>query len=321
MKICMVTPAPRGSRKGNRITAVRWGRILAGLGHRVIIAERYEGRRCDILIALHALRSADSIRRYREARPDGPLVVTLTGTDLYGDIHTSDEARHSLEVADRIVVLHRLAYLELPPHLHARVRVIFQSVPDLARPVSHREDWFDVCVMGHLREVKDPFRTALAARLLPPESRVRVWHLGSSLSEDMAETARREMAENPRYRWLGERSHGKAMRLLARCRVLSLTSVLEGGANAISEAIAVGVPVVGSRIAGSMGLLGEEYPGFFPVGDTAALADLLGRCEREPTFLADLAAWCRALRPEFAPALERQRWQTLLEETIGGRKV
>ncbi len=314
MKICMVTPAPRGSRKGNRITAVRWGRILAGLGHRVVIAERFEGQRCDVLIALHALRSADSIRRYRETRPDAPLIVTLTGTDLYGDIHTSAEARHSLEVADRIVVLHRLAYLELPPHLHARVWVVYQSVPDLVLPVSRRKGWFDVCVMGHLREVKDPFRTALAARLLPPESHVQIWHLGSALSEDMAQSARREMAENPRYRWLGERSHGKAMRLLARCRLLSLTSVLEGGANAVSEAIAVGVPVIASRIAGSMGLLGEDYPGYFPVGDTPALAQLLGRCEREPTFLDELTARCRELRRLFEPGLERERWQELLRE-------
>ena len=314
MKICLVTPAPKGSRKGNRVTAVRWARLLRELGHRAVIAERFEGQRCDVLVALHALRSADSIRRYREERPQAPLVVTLTGTDLYGDIHTSDEARHSLEVADRIVVLHRLAYAELPPHLHARVRVIFQSVPDLDYPRSTRPGWFDVCVMGHLREVKDPFRTALAARLLPPESQVRVLHLGAALGEEMAERARREMGENPRYRWLGERSRTKALRILARCRILSLTSVLEGGANAISEALAVGVPVVGSRIAGSVGLLGEDYPGYFPVGDTAALAGLLRRCETDAAFLADLSARCRSLRGQFAPVLESERWAALLRE-------
>jgi putative glycosyltransferase (TIGR04348 family) len=319
MKICLITPAPKGSRKGNRVTAVRWGRLLRDLGHRVVIAERYEKQPCDALIALHALRSADSIRRYRDAQPSAPLVVALTGTDLYGDIHTSDEARHSLEVADRIVVLHRLAFAELPPHLHARVRVIFQSVPDLTHAPSPRPGWFDVCVMGHLREVKDPFRTALAARLLPPESRLRVLHLGAALSEEMAAQARREATANRRYRWLGERSRPKALRILARCRVLSLTSVLEGGANAISEAVAVGVPVVSSRIAGSVGLLGEDYPGYFPAGDTPALAEMLGRCERDAAFLADLAARCWLLRPLFEPALERQLWETLLQEVTDTR--
>ena len=82
LRVCLVTPAPKGSRKGNRVTAVRWAHLLRDLGHGVVIAERFEGQRCDILVALHALRSADSIRRYRAERPDAPLVVTLTGTDL-----------------------------------------------------------------------------------------------------------------------------------------------------------------------------------------------------------------------------------------------
>ncbi len=78
--------------------------------------------------------------------------------------------------------------------------------------------------MGHLRRVKDPFRTAWAARLLPADSRVRVLHLGGALSDDMAEQARTEAASNPRYRWLGERPRSQALRVLGRCRLLSLTS-------------------------------------------------------------------------------------------------
>ena len=143
---------------------------------------------------------------------------------------------------------------------------------------------FEVCVLGHLRPVKDPLRTAWAARLLPASSRVRVLQVGGALSEDMAEQARAEEAANPRYRWLGERPRGQALRLLARCRLLSLTSELEGGANVISEAIALGVPVVSSRIAGSLGLLGTDYPGYFPFGDTQALADLLRRAETDTDF-------------------------------------
>jgi putative glycosyltransferase (TIGR04348 family) len=314
MKICLITPAAPGSRKGNRITALRWAGILRGLGHRVVVTQQYTGQRCDVLIALHARRSADSIARYRADRPAAPLVVALTGTDLYGDIHTASESQRSLALADRLVVLQPLGVQELPPEHRAKARVIYQSLPTPSFRAVPARDTFDVCVMGHLRAVKDPFRTALAARLLPASSRVRVLHLGAALSEDMKRQAREEEALNPRYRWLGDRPRSKALRQLARCRLLSLTSLTEGGANAVSEAIVVAVSVVSSRIAGSIGLLGEDYPGYFPVGDTEALAEMLLRAETEQAFLTELQRRCQERRGLFEPAEEARRWGELLAE-------
>jgi glycosyltransferase involved in cell wall biosynthesis len=104
--------------------------------------------------------------------------------------------------------------------------------------------------MGHLRPVKDPLRTALAARLLPAASRIQVLHIGGALSEELAEQARAEAAGNRRYHWLGELPRSEALGVLSRCRLLSLTSESEGGANAISEAVVAGVPVISSHIAG-----------------------------------------------------------------------
>jgi putative glycosyltransferase (TIGR04348 family) len=288
MRVLLVTPAPGGSRKGNRITA------------------------------LHAGRSAESIARFRGDRPRAPLVVALTGTDVYGDIHTSAEARRSLELADRLVVLQPLAREQLPQGLRGRARVIYQSVPPLPAKPPRREGRFEVCVMGHLRPVKDPFCTAEAARLVPPGSRLRVLHMGSALSDEMAEQARRMEASNPRYRWLGDVPRGRAMRRLARCWLLSLTSVLEGGANVIGEAVTVGTPVVSSRIDGSVGLLGEDYPGYFPVGDTEALAALLWRAESDAAFLGELQARCERVRRLFEPEAERGAWRALLAE-LGAR--
>jgi glycosyltransferase involved in cell wall biosynthesis len=169
-------------------------------------------------------------------------------------------------------------------------------------------------VLGHLRPVKDPFRTALASRLLPDSSRLRVLHVGAALSPDMAKKARAEIAVNARYRWLGDVPRWKALRILARSRLLVLTSQMEGGANVISEAIAAGVPVLASHIAGSIGLLGDDYPGYFPVGDTQALANLLHRAETDAGFYKHLKAWCRRLRPLVRPARERQSWRRLLRE-------
>jgi putative glycosyltransferase (TIGR04348 family) len=314
VKVCLVTPAPPGSHKGNRITALRWARILRQLGCRVAVAEEYHGQGCDLLVALHALRSAPSLERYRSAHPDSPLVLALTGTDLYGSLHTHPEARRAVDLATRLIVLQPLGVAELPEAVRARARVIYQSVPAPRQRAAPRQDRFEVCVLGHLRPVKDPFRTALAARLLPRASRLCVLHLGAALSPEMAEQARAEATVNPRYRWLGEVPRGRALRVLGRSRLLVLTSELEGGANAISEALAASVPVLSSRIAGSVGLLGADYPGYFPVGDTAALARLLEQAESDVGFYRTLRDWCARLRPLVDPARERQSWADLLRE-------
>jgi putative glycosyltransferase (TIGR04348 family) len=314
MNICLVTPAPPGSLKGNRVTAERWGGLLRELGHHVEIAVEYRDQDCDLLIALHAFKSYSSIRRFRNVRPSDALVVGLTGTDLYRDIHTRPSAVESLVLATRLVLLQPLGRAVLPAAVQEKARVIYQSVrpPHLKDPI--QGDAFDVCVMGHLRPVKDPLRTALAARLLPAVSRIQVLHVGGALSEELAEDARAEEAQNRRYHWLGELPQGEALGVLSRCRLLSLTSESEGGANVISEAVALGVPVVASRIAGSIGLLGDDYPGYFPFADTQALADLLLRAETDADFCKSLRDPCDRLRPLFEPARERQSWQELLRE-------
>jgi len=314
MRILLVTPAPSGSRKGNRVTAERWAHLLRELGQHVRVAEEYRNQRCDLLIALHAFKSYPSIARFRSERGDAPLVLCLTGTDLYDDIHSRPEAQASLELATRLVVLQPLGLDELPESLRGKSGVIYQSVPAPTFTAARRRNVFEVCVLGHLRPVKDPLRTAWAARLLPDSSRVRVLQVGGALSDDQAEQARTEETRNPRYRWLGERPRRQALRFLARSRLLALTSELEGGANVISEAITLGVPVVSSRIAGSLGLLGPDYAGFFPFGDTQALTDLLWRAETEKGFYDTLCRQCSQRRPLFEPAHERQSWHELLRE-------
>lgn len=317
MRIGIITPAPPRSRYGNRVTALRWARILRELGHQVRIATRYEGQPCDLLIALHARRSYPSARLFHCDHPDRPLIVALTGTDLYRDLPRSRSAHRALELATRIVTLQPKAQEELKPGLHHKVRVIYQSVPANSRRAnptfdSHRS--FEVCVIGHLRPVKDPFRTALALRRLPPTLRIRVLHLGGAMDESMAARAQAEMKMSPRYRWLGEQPRARVQRILARSALCVLSSKLEGGANVLSEAIVAGTPVLASRIAGSIGILGEDYPGYFNVGDTAGLARLLHRAESDPAFLAQLKSHSAKLRSLFDPAGERKAWRQLIAE-------
>jgi len=315
MKIGIITPAPPHSRYGNRVTALRWAQILKNLGHRVTISQVYERGQYDLLIALHAHRSYPSITRFHRLHPGKPLVVALTGTDLYGGLKEGHRARKALELARRIVVLQPKALDDLPPNLHGRVRIIYQSVepfPSIRDP-KFRTRNFTACVIGHLRPVKDPFRTALAARLMPSSSKLRVLHVGGAMSDEMSERARVEMRINPRYRWLGEQSRWRTRRILMRSDLFVLSSRSEGGANVISEAIMASVPVIASRIAGSVGILGGDYPGYFTVGRTHELKQLLIRAECEPGFLSLLRSRGDELTSLFEPAREQRGWADLLQ--------
>lgn len=314
MRIRLITPALASARNGNSVTALRWRRILSDLGHELSVQQDYDGGSCDLMIALHALRSFESIRRFRDEHPELPLIVALTGTDLYRDIKKSPKARQSLELATRLVVLQPKAMADLPEYLHPKIRVIYQSAKQLNGKIPQGKNGFRVCVIGHLRPEKDPLRTALAARYLPGSSRVRVLHVGRALSDELKKRALAETKRNARYRWLGELPHWRTLRMLAGSHLLALTSRMEGGSNALCEAIAASVPVVASRIPGLMGTLGEDYPGYFPVGDTRALARLLVKVESDPEFYRDLKARCARLLPLVDPERERASWRELLLE-------
>jgi putative glycosyltransferase (TIGR04348 family) len=314
MRILVVTPIVPRSRTGNRVTALRWVRTFRGLGHRVMVVSEYASQPCDVLVALHARKSAPSVQRFRDAHPDRPIVLALTGTDLYDEIRTCPDARRSMELATRLVVLQPAGLAELPEAVRGKARVIIQSAERPHLTAAPDRSVFQVCVLAHLRPVKDPLRTAFAARLVASSSKIQVVHLGNALDETLAEEARHEMAINPRYRWLGERPQAETQRVLASSRLMVLTSCLEGGANAISEAIACSVPVISSRIPGSIGLLGEEYPGYFPVGDTQALSDVLRRAENDAGFYESLTSWCERRAALVNPANERLAWQDLLHE-------
>jgi len=288
--------------------------LLKELGHRVRIEEQFNGQSCDLLIALHARRSADSIEQFSRRHPEKPLFVTLTGTDLYRDIKRSARAQRSLKLATHLLLLQSHGMHAIDKRFRDKCRVVYQSVPLGNRPVSPLKNVFEVTVIGHLRTVKDPFRAAMASRLLPESSRVRIVHIGAALSESMRKRAKAEMLSNPRYRWLGELPRWKTQQRLARSRLLVLSSKLEGGANVVSEALAAGVPVVSSRISGSLGMLGEEYPGFFEVGDTKELAGILSRVETDSRFLSSLKRACKAQAHLIDPARETKTWRGLLRE-------
>ncbi len=313
MDIILVTPAKKRSRGGNRTTAVRWARILDKLGHSTRIQTVWDETAADMMVALHAWRSAESIDRFRTQYPNRRLIVTLTGTDIYRFQESHPEVTHkSMEQADLLTCLHDLVYEAIPSAFGDKLHVIHQSALPLSRPRNPSKRNFDVCVIGHLREEKDSLRTAYAVRDLPQRSRLRVIHLGKARTETWAADARREATRNPRYTWLGEVPVWRVRREFVKTRLMALSSVMEGGANVISEAVVAGVPIIASDIHGTVGLLGKDFPGYYPPKDTDALSALLLRAEKEPEFVKALAEHGAKFAHLFTEAREEQEWRAAL---------
>jgi len=313
VKIAIVTPAAAGSRTGNRHTAQRWAAMLRAAGHEVSVATDWDATRVDVLFALHARRSHASVVRYHQAYPDGNLVVVLTGTDLYRDIRYDAGAQRSLKLAQRLVILQDEGLKALPRQFRAKTRVVYQSAQVKTKAIPPKKT-FRVCVLGHLREEKDPFRAALALQLIPPEEKIELLHLGKAMSPALAAQAKTLMVHDPRYRWLGGLPHWRALRWLGRSHLMVISSSMEGGANAIAEAVCAGVPVLASAIPGNLGMLGAGYPGYFAPGDETALARLLAKAMRHQAYYQSLKRGIAARRHLFLPKREQSSLTRLLRE-------
>ena len=311
MQIVIVSPALADANNGNWRTAQRWTRFLAPLG-RVRVTTHWpdsEAAADDVMLALHARRSAAAIRTWHELRGDAGLGVVLTGTDLHHDIHVSQEAIDSLHRAQALVVLHARGIAGLPAALRSKARVILQSA-NRRRPLGKTGHHLNVVVAGHLRSEKSPETIFATARLLQDMAGIRLIHIGKALDPELADQATATMQAYPGYRWRGALPHDAVRDAIQRAHVLVHPSRMEGGANVVIEAITSGTPVLASAVDGNIGLLGEDYPGYFPWGDAPSLAAMLTRLRLEQTtgnaMLGQLASAIAARAPLFEPEHERQ---------------
>lgn len=266
------------------------------------------------MIALHARRSRRAIGSWKTTRPDRALVVVLTGTDLYRDVPAGNaEACRSLEDADRLVVLQPDALRHLPAALREKADVVYQSAPALAAFPRKAANRLHCLLVAHLRDEKDPRTVFTAWRNLPRDAPATLSIIGAALDPALGEAARALAAADPRVRVLGPRPHAWTRQAIKRAHLLIVPSRMEGGANVVVEAVTAGTPVVASRISGNIGMLGDEYPGYFDVGDAAGLAAVVERACHDRAFVAALRAACDARAPRFTPGAERAALMAAVE--------
>lgn len=310
----IVTPALADANNGNWQTARRWASMLRP-AYRVRLAAGWSGGDESLMIALHARRSAASVAAWRAAAPRRPLVLVLTGTDLYRDIDVDPSAASSLAAADRLVVLNQLGAQRLPPALRGRCRVVLQSCP-ARQSLAHTDRHLRAVMVGHLRAEKDPQTYFRAARRLAARQDILLDHIGQALDTALGDEARALAQSHPPYRWLGALPHARTRERIQKAHVLVHPSRMEGGAHVVIEAVRSGTPVIASRIDGNVGLLGDDYGGYFPPGDDAALATLLERARDDADMLPVLRQQIARCAPRFAPEAERAALHLIVAELL-----
>jgi putative glycosyltransferase (TIGR04348 family) len=329
--VLMISPSMAESNNGNWHTARRWSKFLSGhcdisLMPRWPAASdsasarpaRKPGSEPQAMIALHARRSAASISAWAAAWPDKPLIVVLTGTDLYRDISNDFDAQKSLSLATHLVVLQDAGPEVLPPALLPKTRVIYQSAPAL-KPAHKSSRHFGVLMVGHLRDEKDPL-TFMRAAARPFEAGIHFEQIGMALESRFAEAARSAERGTARYRWLGGLSRAVTRQHIKRAHVLVNCSHMEGGAQVILEAVQSDTPVLASRVSGNIGMLGAGYAGYFEAGDDARLAELVRHCAADADFLALLQSQCRQRATLFDPQREQRLVINLVTSALAARQ-
>ncbi len=256
------------------------------------------------MIALHARRSAASIAAWASACPARPLILVLTGTDLYRDIQHDPHAQQSLALATHIVVLQEAGLAALPEAYRAKTHVIYQSALRL-KPAVKATHRFVALMVGHLRDEKDPLTFMRAARHAASTT-IHFEQIGMALEPAFEQAALETARLNPGYRWLGGLPRAATRQRIKRAHVLVNGSKMEGGAHVILEAVQSGTPVLASRIDGNVGMLGKDYSGYFELGHAAQLAKLVQRCALEPDFLALLQSQCGQRAHRFDPGEEKR---------------
>ncbi len=310
----IVTPALADANNGNWRTAHRWQTLLSP-DFKVIVQGDWTDESCDILIALHARRSAASIARFHEAHPTKPLIVVLTGTDLYRDLKTSAEARQSLALAQALIVLQEDAIRFIPLEHRKKTHIVYQSAKQLAPEIKPKHK-LNCIVVGHLRDEKDPAIIFRAVEKLNDNDHIHILHIGAPLDESLAAIAQKLSAQNKHYHWSGAMAHGLTRAAIKHAHLLIHPSIMEGGANVIVEALTSGTPVIASKMSGNVGMLGQNYEGYFPVGDDAALIALLKRCVIDANFMLRLGNACQARANLFLPDTERASLSAIINQLL-----
>lgn len=314
MKFLILFPDNKKAVTGNLCSALQYQIILQDLGHRVELANRYIEQDAEVLIAINADKNNSDIRKFNSDNPQSKIILILSGTDIYPE--PSAKAIDSMEVGNVLVLLQSHGIDQVPPLYRNKSTIIYQSIEKLSvdSERSKSDSEFRVVLISNIRSVKDPLIASRACRLISPASKLKITHIGYCLDEELGSELTQENKSNIRYEWVGGLSKLEAMTILSESHVLLITSQHEGAGRVVGEAIQLGVPIISTNNLGVTGILGDDYEGYYPVGDAKALSDILTKAEEDKEFLAQLNVHCQNRSSLFDIEEEKKNWEKLIND-------
>jgi len=179
-----------------------------------------------------------------------------------------------------------------------------------------------ITCVARMEPVKNHALLLEAAALLQQRGRrFQLWLVGGGEGRARCERRVAESGLDGEVRFLGYRND--VPELLEQSDIGVLTSLKEGIPRAALEAMAAGLPMVGTRVTGTREVVRDGETGFLvDMGDPSALADALARLIDDPTLRARMGTRGRdVVRAEYDEALIVRRLERVYRVSLERRGI
>lgn len=212
-----------------------------------------------------------------------------------------------------------------PPEKWERMHIVHCGVdPALFVPVRHEGPGHRLLFVGRLAAAKGlPILVDAVARLRKTRPGLQLTIAGDGPDRQQLQEMCRRLGIESAVRFMGYQAQAQVRELLRESDVFAMASFAEGVPVVLMEAMAAGVPVVATRIAGIPELVEDGRCGFLvPPGDPDALThrieELLADSDLRNAFAS---AGREKVECEFNLAHESERLHEILTARLEGRAV
>ncbi|MFH0812521.1 MAG: glycosyltransferase [Pseudomonadota bacterium] len=340
MKIALVSPYTLPFYCGNSVLAERLREGLTSRGHEVTLFNSINNEPAEaVRFSPHLVHSFNAERPYHWMQQlrnqcTVPWVSTLTGTDYHswsGIKEPPFQIQESLETADALVVFQEEALqvlLSSLPQLRNKMHVIPQGVTPLGKghdalsvrtKYGIKPDSIVFLMVSGIRPVKNIACAIEAFSEVEHEvPTVILFQVGPIIDREEADRVLELGKKLKCFRYLEVLSPLEVRELMGAADVFLNTSFNEGMAGAVLEAMAEGLPVLASAVAGNRSLVKNGVNGLlFPVEQRQALSQAAVKLARDSSLRKVMgSAGKKIIAQHHSKDKEAERYERLYQKLL-----